>query len=171
MARRTLEGWDRLKRRLEKIPKAVREQTQPAITSAAQDVAAVMKALAPVDDGDLKDSIEVTPGGQKTPPHSQPGRSTVVPANAAMITVSNSKVRYAHLVEFGTRAHLNGGQFAGTKTPAAGRSRTSSRVSGWRRKRPQPKSNARCPKPSGAKRNERRVRTTCCPPGSTRCRL
>ncbi|NSZ83438.1 HK97 gp10 family phage protein [Agrobacterium tumefaciens] len=119
MARRTLEGWDRLKRRLEKIPKAVREQTQPAITSAAQDVAAVMKALAPVDDGDLKDSIEVTPGGQKTPPHSQPGRSTVVPANAAMITAGNSKVRYAHLVEFGTRAHLNGGQFAGTKNPGS----------------------------------------------------
>ncbi|WP_236774265.1 HK97-gp10 family putative phage morphogenesis protein [Agrobacterium tumefaciens] len=112
-----VQGWDRLKRRLEKIPKAVREQTQPAITSAAQDVADVMKRLAPVDDGDLRDSIVVTPGGQNTPPHSQPGGSTVVPENAAMITAGNSKVRYAHLVEFGTRAHLNGGQFAGTTNP------------------------------------------------------
>ncbi|MNV94117.1 hypothetical protein D3C71_1888880 [compost metagenome] len=97
----------------------MREQTQPAITSAAQDVAAVMKALAPVDDGDLKDSIVVTAGGQKTPPHSQPGGSAVVPENAAMITAGNSKVRYAHLVEFGTLTHINGGQFAGTKNPGA----------------------------------------------------
>jgi hypothetical protein len=114
---RTLQGWDRIKRRLEKIPKAVREQTQPAITSAAQDVADVMKRLAPVDDGDLRESIVVTPGGQNTPPHSQPGGATAVPENAAMITAGNSKVRHAHLVEFGTRAHLNGGQFAGTTNP------------------------------------------------------
>lgn len=101
---KTLQGWDRIKRRLEKIPKAVREQTQPVITSAAHDIASVMKALAPVDDGDLKDSIEVTAGGQRTPSHSQPGGATVVPENAAMITAGNSKVRYAHLVEFGTLA-------------------------------------------------------------------
>ncbi|QKJ90919.1 HK97-gp10 family putative phage morphogenesis protein [Agrobacterium pusense] len=118
MVKRTIQGWDRLKRRLEKIPKAVREQTQPAITSAAQDVADVMKALAPVDDGDLKDSIVVTAGGQRTPPHSQPGGATTVPENAAMITAGNSKVRYAHLVEFGTRAHIAGGQFEGAEIPA-----------------------------------------------------
>ncbi|MGI8395107.1 HK97-gp10 family putative phage morphogenesis protein [Agrobacterium deltaense] len=113
-----VQGWDRLKRRLEKIPKAVREQTQPAITSAAQDVADVMKALAPVDDGDLKDSIVVTAGGQRTPPHSQPGGATTVPENAAMITAGNTKVRHAHLVEFGTRAHIAGGQFEGAEIPA-----------------------------------------------------
>ncbi|WP_210217198.1 HK97 gp10 family phage protein, partial [Agrobacterium pusense] len=67
MPRRTapmakVQGWDRLKRRLEKIPKAVREQTQPSITSAADDVAEVIRALAPKDDGDLRDSIEVTGG-------------------------------------------------------------------------------------------------------------
>lgn len=113
-----VQGWDRLKRRLEKIPKAVREQTQPAITSAAQDVADVMKALAPVDDGDLKDSIVVTAGGQRTPSHSQPGGATTVPENAAMITAGNSKVRYAHLVEFGTRAHIAGGMFEGAEIKA-----------------------------------------------------
>lgn len=104
MAKRTIQGWDRIKRRLENIPKAVREQTQPAITSAAQDVADVMKRLAPVDDGDLRDSIVVTSGGQNTPPYSQPGGATAVPENAALITAGNSKVTYAHLVEFGTRA-------------------------------------------------------------------
>lgn len=113
-----VQGWDRLKRRLEKIPKAVREQTQPSITSAADDVAEVIRALAPKDDGDLRDSIEVTGGGQSTPPYSLPGRSMVVPENAAMITAGNSKVRYAHLVEFGTRAHIAGGQFEGAEIPA-----------------------------------------------------
>lgn len=115
---KTLDGWLRMKRRLQAIPKAVREQTQPAITSAAQDVADVMKRLAPVDDGDLRDSIEVTPGGQRTPPHSQPGGSTVVPENAAMITVGDTRVRYPHFVEFGTRAHTAGGQFAGAEIKA-----------------------------------------------------
>lgn len=113
-----VQGWDRLKKRLERIPRAVREQTQPAITSAAQDVADVMKALAPVDDGGLRESIVVTAGGQRTPPHSQPGGATTVPENAAMITAGNSKVRYAHLVEFGTRAHTAGGKFEGAEIPA-----------------------------------------------------
>jgi len=115
---KTLEGWLRLKRRLEAIPKKVREQTQAAVTDAANDVAEVMQRLAPVDDGDLRDSIQVTPGGQKTPPHSQPGGSTVVPENAAMITVGDTKVRYPHFVEFGTRAHIAGGQFAGAEIKA-----------------------------------------------------
>lgn len=117
---KTLQGWDRIKRRLERIPKAVREATQPAVTAAAQDVAKVMKVLAASskDTGELIDSIEVTSGGQKTPPHSQPGGATVVPENAAMITAGNSKVRYAHLVEFGTRAHIAGGQFEGAEIPA-----------------------------------------------------
>lgn len=115
---KTLEGWLRLKRRLAAIPKKVREQTQAAVTDAANDVAEVMQRLAPVDDGDLRDSIQVTPGGQKTPPHSQPGGSTVVPENAAMITVGDTKVRYPHFVEFGTRAHIAGGQFAGAEIKA-----------------------------------------------------
>lgn len=115
---KTVQGWDRLKRRLEKIPKAVRQATQPAVISAAEDVAEIMKQLAPKDDGDLKESIVVTPGGSRTPPHSQPGGSTVVPENAAMITAGNDKVRYAHLVEFGTRAHTAGGMFEGAEIPA-----------------------------------------------------
>lgn len=113
-----VQGWDRLKKRLERIPRAVREQTRPAIKAAAQDVADVMKALAPVDDGDLRDSIEVTPGGQRTKPYSQPGGATTVPENAAMITAGNRKVRYAHLVEFGTRAHIAGGKFQGAEIKA-----------------------------------------------------
>lgn len=115
---KTIQGWDRIKRRLAKIPKAVKQATQPALVSAAEDVADVMRQLAPVDDGNLKESIVVTPGGSRTPSHSMPGGAAVVPENAAMITAGNDKVRYPHLVEFGSRAHTAGGQFAGAEIPA-----------------------------------------------------
>jgi hypothetical protein len=103
---KTLEGWQRLQRRLKAIPVAVRLETQKAVVQAAEDVADTQRALAPIDDGDLLESITVTPGGQRTPPHSQPGGATIVPENAALVTAGNSNVRYAHLVEFGTAPHL-----------------------------------------------------------------
>jgi len=62
-----------------------------------------MRNLAPVDTGALRESIVVTPGGQNTPPYSQPGGSRVVPENAAVVTAGNDGVRYPHLVEYGTK--------------------------------------------------------------------
>jgi hypothetical protein len=63
-----------------------------------------MKQLAETsrDSGALIDSIVMTPGGQATPPYSQPGGSMVVPENAVAVTAGNSEVRYPHLVEYGT---------------------------------------------------------------------
>lgn len=70
----------------------------------AMDMARDMQTLAMASrrTGALIDSIVVTPGGQTTPPYSQPGGKSVVPEGAARITAGNSKVRYAHLVEYGT---------------------------------------------------------------------
>ena len=115
---RSVKGWERLRRRLERIPKAVKRAAQPAVTDAAGDVAATIKILTPVDDGDLRDSIAVTPGGERTPAHSQPGGSMTVPENAAMVSAGNTKVRYAHLVEFGSPPHIAGGIFEGAEIPA-----------------------------------------------------
>jgi HK97 gp10 family phage protein len=95
-------GISRLQRRMNAIPTAIKEAVQPALLKSAQENAATMRQLVPVDEGDLKDSITVTPAGQTTPAYSQPGGSMTVPENAAAITVGNSKVRYAHLVEYGT---------------------------------------------------------------------
>ena len=92
----------RLKRRLNAIPKAVREATAPGIVAAAEELAALMKRLAPKDTGDLAESIEVTPPGQPTPAYSQPGGSRVANENEAIVSVGNSKVRYGHLPEYGT---------------------------------------------------------------------
>lgn len=95
---------DRLNRRLAAVPKAVRQAVQPALSQSGNELASAMKTLAEPsrDTGDMIDSIAVTPGGQTTPPYSQPGGSRAVPENAVAVTVGNSKVRYPHLVEYGT---------------------------------------------------------------------
>lgn len=92
----------RLQKRLAAIPQRVVEATQPSLQRSAKELIDVMKALAPEDSGALKDSIVSTPGGQSTPPYSQPGGEAVVPANAVAVTAGNTDVRYAHLVEYGT---------------------------------------------------------------------
>lgn len=99
-------GIGKLQRRLAAIPKDVREAVQPSLKRQANQMAKTMRAFAPVDSGDLRDSIEVTPGGQQTPAYSQPGGSLTVPENAVAITVGNKDMRYGHLVEYGTtKAH------------------------------------------------------------------
>jgi HK97 gp10 family phage protein len=95
-------GIGRLKARLAAIPDAVKAATQPALRKQAEAMADSMRALVPVDSGDLRDSITVTPGGHSTPAYSQPGGSMVVPENVVAVTVGNSGVRYGHLVEYGT---------------------------------------------------------------------
>jgi len=95
-------GIGRLQKRLAAIPLEVRKAAQPAVTKQAENLASTMRQIVPVDSGDLKDSIEVTPGGKVTPAYSQPGGSMTVPENAAAVTVGNHAVRYGHLVEYGT---------------------------------------------------------------------
>jgi HK97 gp10 family phage protein len=102
----TPSGLSKLQRRLLAIPKAVKKEVVPALLKSAEEMADTMRQLASAsrDTGALIDSIEVTGPGQTTPPYSQPGGSMVVPENAAVITVGNTAVRYAHLVEYGTQA-------------------------------------------------------------------
>lgn len=98
-------GLSSFRRRMQAIPKAAREAVKPALVSAAEDVADMMRTLAPEDKGDLKASIMVTGPGQTTPAYSQPGGTAVVPENMVAITVGNSDVRYPHLQEYGTAHH------------------------------------------------------------------
>jgi HK97 gp10 family phage protein len=96
-------GMARLQARLAAVPKAVREAVQPTLQRNGKALADEMKHLAPVDTGALRESIVMTPGGASTPPYSEPGGSQTVPDNAVMITAGNTEVRYAHLVEYGTK--------------------------------------------------------------------
>jgi HK97 gp10 family phage protein len=98
----------RVQARLAAIPKAVKAAVQPALQKSGGELVDHMKQLAPVETGALRDSIVMTPAGQSTPPYSQPGGAQVVPDNAVMVTAGNTRVRYAHLEEYGTtkaRAH------------------------------------------------------------------
>ena len=93
---------DRLKRRLDAIPRAVKAAVVPALITAGRDLSVTMRLLAPVDSGDLRNSIHITAPGETTPPYSQPGGSTTAGDNQVLITAGDSDVRYAHLVEHGT---------------------------------------------------------------------
>lgn len=108
---------DRLFAKLKQLaPDAARELGEEALKS-GQEMVDIARGYAPFDEGDLIESIVVTPGGQQTPAYSQPGGSQRVPEHAALVTAGNSKVRYPHLVEYGTRPHINAGIFPGTAHP------------------------------------------------------
>ena len=95
-------GLRRFQERMRAIPKEVRAAVKPALMKSGEEIAASMKALAPVDEGDLRDAIEVTGPGEQTPPYSQPGGTYTVPETGVAVSVGNRDVRYPHLVEYGT---------------------------------------------------------------------
>jgi HK97 gp10 family phage protein len=92
----------RLSRRLEAIPKAIREAVQPALIKSGTELVDMMRHLAPVDTGALRASIAVTLPGERTPPYSQLGGSRTAAENQVLVTAGNADVRYPHLVEYGT---------------------------------------------------------------------
>lgn len=115
MARVYLKGLPRLKAKLIRLKEKTSPAVQQAMADAAQKIVDMMKRLAPVDQGDLRDSIGWT-FGQK-PKYAQAITTAKFGETRVTIFAGNSKVRYAHLVEFGTSPHPQGGQFAGTLHP------------------------------------------------------
>lgn len=92
----------KLEQRLKAIPDAVVSDLHPALIKGAEEVAATMRALVPVDEGDLKESITVTEPGKTTPAYAEGGDKRTAGSNQALVTVGNKKVRHGHLQEFGT---------------------------------------------------------------------
>lgn len=97
-------GLSSFQRRMAAIPKEIRAAVKPALLKSGEELKSAMRQLAESsrDTGDLIDSIAVTGPGETTPPYSQPGGSKVVGETSVAVTVGNTKVRYAHLVEYGT---------------------------------------------------------------------
>lgn len=125
-----VEGLDRLKKRFAKIPGDVRSAMRQAIAEGVDEIIAMQKRLAPVSPsgthgnppGMLRDSIVATWGGGAGIPKYASLKAGTGGERAAgdlsvTITAGNSKVRYAHLVEFGTAPHPQGGKFKGTQHP------------------------------------------------------
>lgn len=112
-----IEGLAAFNRKMRAVTYAAKASARDAVIQGAYEIADVQERLAPKDDGDLADSIHVTLPCGTTPPYSQPGGSRQAGPEQAIITAGNAKVRYAHLVEFGTAKHVNGGLFEGTQHP------------------------------------------------------
>ncbi|MDH6294676.1 HK97 gp10 family phage protein [Agrobacterium fabrum] len=113
----TILGLAKLNRKLAKLPAAAEKRIKEAMGQGADEIVALMKSLVAVDSGELRDSIGWTWG--EAPKYCQK-IATVKSADGKMVITiyaGNNKVRYAHLVEFATKAHQNGGQFPGTQHP------------------------------------------------------
>ena len=112
-----------------KLPQQVRLRLKQTLAECADDIVLTQRNLAPVDTGKLRESIVATMGGGEVPKYAafrqrKQGKSrnskvieVADPELAAIITAGNNAVRYAHLVEFGTAPHVNGGKFAGSQNP------------------------------------------------------
>nr|WP_313012409.1 HK97 gp10 family phage protein [Brucella intermedia] len=112
-------GLKSLNRKLKALPALAEAAIKLAMEQGAEEIVAMMKRLVPVDNGDLRDSIGWTWGD--APSYSQRIGAVKSKTGNLKITIyaGNSKVRYAHLVEFGSAPHINGGMFAGTQNPGA----------------------------------------------------
>lgn len=115
MARVYLKNYPQLRAKLQKLRDDTAADVAPAMAKAAQDIVDMMQRLVPVNSGDLRESIGFTFGA--APKYAQKVTSASFGATTVTIFAGNSKVRYAHLVEFGTAAHTNGGLFAGSQHP------------------------------------------------------
>ncbi len=127
-----MKGIEALQAKLKRIPKQARSEIRQALAEGSDAMVATMRSLAPASpsgtrgfpSGHLKASIVATFGDGSVPKYaafrSRKGRR-VIRANdpdlSVTISAGDSDVRYAHLVEFGTRPHLNKGKFAGTMHP------------------------------------------------------
>lgn len=137
MARQII-GLQSLQTKLKKVPQEARSAIKQALAESADDIVATMKNLAPVSEsgsrsstgtwqpGALRDSIVATFGDGDVPKYAafrqkrRGSKRRIVakdPDLSVTITAGNDFVRYAHLVEFGTAPHTNGGRFAGSRHP------------------------------------------------------
>jgi len=113
-----LEGRARLLAKMAALPAEVRSAIKQALAEGADEITDMQKRLAPVKSGELRDSIKQTWGGGRERYSSLNATSGAGdPDLTVRISAGNTKVRYAHLIEFGTRPHINGGKFAGTLHP------------------------------------------------------
>jgi HK97 gp10 family phage protein len=100
-----VQGVSELRKALAAIPKRVEAAARPAMEAGAEELVKMMKRLAPVDDGDLRESIGWTwgnaPAGSKVLTQTDPDE------RGLKITVyaGNKKAYYSTFVEFGTAPH------------------------------------------------------------------
>lgn len=95
-------SWERFNKRMAAIPLKVRAALKPAIEKSANELVKKMQSNAPQETGALIESIKATQPEQTTPAYSLPSGQKTAGELQAIVTVGDAKVRYAHLVEYGT---------------------------------------------------------------------
>lgn len=108
MARRPkFEGRESLLRKLKAMPQAVRDPIRQALDQGSDEILKMQRRLVKMVSGDLHDSLQKTWGGGRVRYSQQWGRQEDAgdPDLTVRLSAGNSKVRYAHLVEFGTAPH------------------------------------------------------------------
>lgn len=82
-----VQGLDRLKAKIKRLPDETKREMLKALNKNADELVAMQKRLAPVDDGMLRDSIQ-----------KKPGRHDL----AVTVEAGGAEAFYARWVEFGT---------------------------------------------------------------------
>lgn len=98
-------------RRFRALPDELQKGVQKSVVRGAEDVADQARALAP-GGSELQDSIMVAGPGKKVVRRGKTSE-TLGPMQALVLV----DAWYARFVEFGTKRHVNRGQFAGTTHP------------------------------------------------------
>ncbi|SMO64035.1 HK97-gp10 family putative phage morphogenesis protein [Paracoccus laeviglucosivorans] len=121
-ARMSVQGLAELEKSLDNLSKSVgRSVLRQSLRKAAEPMKEKAKSLAPVDDGDLRDSIII--GGLLNKSQKRARRRLTAEERSAIeLYVGPSYKlgqggRHGHLVEFGTAPHIQGGVFKGSKHP------------------------------------------------------
>ncbi len=114
----SVEGLDRLNRKLAALPVVVKKRIREAMEQGAAEIVAMAKSFCPADSGALRDSIDWTWG--KAPKGAMTIATVTSTGNELTITVyaGDGEAYYARFVEFGTAAHTAGGKFEGATIPA-----------------------------------------------------
>ena len=117
-ARVQIAGMPKLLRKLKVLPDAARAEIRVAMGREADGIVAMMRRLAPEKSGALRKSIGWAWGTDKIPKGAM-AIATVGKGDLSItVFAGNEKAFYAHMVEFGTQAHIAGGLFAGAEIPA-----------------------------------------------------
>lgn len=119
MAKRAkIQNRERLLKKMAALPTEVRSAIRQALAESADEITDMQKRFVSVKSGKLRNSI-VQNWGVSAPSYSSLKTGNVAgdPDLTVTISAGNSGVRYAHLVEFGTAPHINGGLFKGTQNP------------------------------------------------------
>lgn len=109
----------RLDRKLKRLPTVAKAEIKAGMEEAANEIVAMMQNLVPIGDSmALHDSIAWTWGKA---PRGSLAIATVKSSMASDLTLTiyagDAEAFYARWVEFGIKAHVNGGMFAGSKHP------------------------------------------------------